>query len=73
MSRDECEMNCERILQWARNKKGKVFDTGFVESILEWVPRDRRNVWRTLLRSLRYRKCAYTLIVYHIVDIINTI
>ena len=37
MSRDECEMNCERILQWARNKKGKVFDTGFVESILEWV------------------------------------
>ena len=33
MSRDECEMNCERILQWARNKRG----TAFVESILEWV------------------------------------
>ena len=33
MSREECEMNCERILQWARNKRGKVF----VESILEWV------------------------------------
>ena len=30
-------MNCERILQWARNKRGKVFDTGFVESILQWV------------------------------------
>ena len=33
MFRDECEMNCERILQWARNKRG----TAFVESILEWV------------------------------------
>ena len=37
MSCDECEMNCERILRWARNKKGKPFDTTFVESILDWV------------------------------------
>jgi len=37
MTRDDCESNCERILQWASTKKGKPFDTTVVENILTWV------------------------------------
>ncbi len=37
MSRNECEANCERILEWASKKKGKPFDTTTVENILHWI------------------------------------
>jgi len=37
MSRDECEANCERILEWASTKRGKPFDTTTIKNILRWV------------------------------------
>lgn len=69
MSRDECEMNCERILQWARNKRGKVF----VESILEWVRENDHVTERQMEcvdeniieKFIRYPNLFYYIFEYH--------
>ena len=37
MSKVDYEQKIERILEWAKHKKGKPFDTATIEGILEWI------------------------------------